>query len=43
MQVQQQVSDNKLSVVSRYQICRAGSEQSLHQVPPRLQHMSLCS
>lgn len=41
MQVQQQVSDDELSVVSRYEVGRAGGEQRLHQTPPGLQRVPL--
>lgn len=43
MQVEQQVSDDELSFVNRYKISRAGGQQRLHQAPPGLQRMSLCT
>ena len=41
MQVQQQVSDDELPVVGRYQVSGAGSQQRLHQAPPGLQGVAL--
>lgn len=42
MQVQQQVSDDELPVISRDEVGRAGNQQRLHQAPPGLQRVSLC-
>lgn len=41
MEVQEQVSDDELPVISRYEISRAGGQQRLHQTPPGLQRISL--
>lgn len=43
VQVQQQIPDDELPLISRYQISWAGSQQRLHQTPPGLQRMPLCT
>lgn len=43
MEVQEQVSDDELPVISRYEISRAGGQQRLHQTSPGLQCISLCT
>lgn len=40
-EVEQQVSDDELPVVSRNQVSWAGGQQRLHQAPPRLQRVPL--
>ncbi|TNN85085.1 hypothetical protein EYF80_004739 [Liparis tanakae] len=43
MQVEQQVPDDELPVVGRYEISGAGGQQRLHQAPPGPQRVALCT
>jgi len=43
MQVEQQVPDDELPVIGRYEISRAGGQQRLYQAPPGPQRVALCT